>query len=336
MRINLNFGYDKLHLKEIVILIPKYHTNMVSFLTPILGLYGINVKEFINEFEIKTKFIAFDVVIPTSVKISKIKTFEISLKTPYVIPILSNLEDFSVNKPNINILSIYKVSLIKSLSGNSFLFNYQKNIYTSIRKYISLIVKGASDIKIPRSIFNLSSTYGSKKLNFEFFKKTLVGFAQLKKLMSGNFGVFFIFNNSSAYTINSLKKILSIYKMSIDKVKSKFISAVCGKSYFRGNIFFISSENFKAYSIFHKELYSKTFSSNFFPIYWRFKSNLITRHFYKEIYTNFSATVQHAPFYILKIISTGLFKPLKVFSYRSKTLLFLLKYHYANLSSNTP
>ena len=57
MRINLNFHYDKLHLKEIIILIPKYHTNMVSFLTPILGLYGINVKEFINDFDIKTKFI---------------------------------------------------------------------------------------------------------------------------------------------------------------------------------------------------------------------------------------------------------------------------------------
>lgn len=80
MRINLNFHYDKLHLKEIVILIPKYHANMVSFLTPILGLYGINVKEFINDFDIKTKFINFDVIIPTLVRISKIKTNFVNLK----------------------------------------------------------------------------------------------------------------------------------------------------------------------------------------------------------------------------------------------------------------
>lgn len=53
---------------------------MVSFLTPVLGLYGINVKEFINDFEAKTKFINFDIVIPTTVRISKIKTFEILLK----------------------------------------------------------------------------------------------------------------------------------------------------------------------------------------------------------------------------------------------------------------
>src|SRR3989338_6154354 len=39
MRINLNFRYDKLYLKEITILIPKYHTNMVSFLTPILEIF---------------------------------------------------------------------------------------------------------------------------------------------------------------------------------------------------------------------------------------------------------------------------------------------------------
>ena len=95
MKINLNFEYDKLHLKEITILIPKYHPNLVSFLTPVLGLYGINVKEFINDFEEKTKFINFDVIVPTRVAISKIKTYKIFVKTPYLAPILSNVEGFS-------------------------------------------------------------------------------------------------------------------------------------------------------------------------------------------------------------------------------------------------
>jgi hypothetical protein len=267
MRINLNFGYDKLHLKEIIILIPKYHTNMVSFLTPILGLYGINVKEFINEFEIKTKFITFDVIIPTSVKISKIKTFEINLKTPYIIPLLSNLEDFSINKPDINILSIYKLSLLKSLVGHNFLYSYHKNVYVSVRKYISLIVKGNLDIRVPRVIFNFSSMYDSKKIELDFLKKKFVSFIGLKKLTINNFGVFLAFNNSSAYLINLLKKTLSVCGVSLDKVKSKFISALCTKTYFRGNVFLISSQYLNFYSVFLKELYSKNFSSNFFPIY---------------------------------------------------------------------
>jgi hypothetical protein len=267
MRINLNFGYDKLHLKEIVILIPKYHNNMVSFLTPILGLYGINVKEFINEFELKTKFIAFDVVIPTSVKISKIKTFEITLKTPYIIPLLSNLEDFSINKPDITILSIYKVSLIKSLLSNNFLTNYHKNIYISIRKYISLVVKGIFEIRALPSVLDFSDSSSTKKMDLPFLKNGMGSFLNLKKLMSDNFGVFIIFNNASAKSISNLKKSLSIYGISFNKIKSRFVSSLCNNAYFKGNIFLISSPFLNSFSVFYKEIYLKTFYSNFFPIY---------------------------------------------------------------------
>ena len=162
MRINLNFRYDKLHLKEIIILIPKYHTNMVSFLTPILGLYGINVKEFINDFEIKTKFINFDVIVPVLVKISKIKTFEIILKTPYVISILSNLPNFSVTRPNIDLISIYKVSLLKSVFYSNFLSVFHRRIYLSLRKYLSLVIKvnfhlNVSRTTIKKDFLNLNS-----------------------------------------------------------------------------------------------------------------------------------------------------------------------------------
>lgn len=267
MRINLNFGYDKLHLKEIVILIPKYHNNMVSFLTPILGLYGINVKEFINEFELKTKFVTFDVVIPTSVKISKIKTFEIILKTPYIIPLLSNLEEFSINKPNINILSIYKISLLKSLLSTSFLTNYHKSIYISIRKYISLVVKGIFEIRVLPSALNFSESFGSKKIVLSSLKNTIGSFLNLKTLLTNRFGVFVIFNNPSAKSVSYLKKNLSVYGISCNKIKSKFLSSLCGNAYFKGNIFLISSSFLSFFSIFFKEIYSKTFYSNFFPIY---------------------------------------------------------------------
>jgi hypothetical protein len=263
MKVNLNFGYDKLHLKQIVILIPKYHTNMVSFLTPILGLYGINVKDFINEFESKTKFINFDVIIPVSVRVSKIKTFEINLKTPYIVPLISNLEGFSITKPSINILSIYKLSLLKSLLQNNFLFNYHKNIYISIRKYVSLIVKGEFDIKVPPRFL----IKGKSLNNLMFLKNNLFSILRLKKLSYNLFGVFMVFNNASSYLLNYLKKTLSTYKITIDKVSSKFSSNLCNKIFFSGNVFFISSKSLSSYSIIHREIYSKIFYSNFFPIY---------------------------------------------------------------------
>jgi ribosomal protein L11 len=142
MKINLGFEYDKLHLKEITILIPKYHHNLVSFLTPVLGLYGINVKEFITEFESKTKFIDFDIIIPVRVKISKIKTFQIYVKTPYIISILANLPNLTLSKSSLNILTVYKLTLLKSIFTN-YMANFQKLIYISIRKYLSLIIKSS-------------------------------------------------------------------------------------------------------------------------------------------------------------------------------------------------
>lgn len=334
MRININLGYDKLHLKEIVILIPKYHTNMVSFLTPILGLYGINVKEFINEFELKTKFIGFDAIIPTSVKISKIKTFEISLKTPYIIPLLSSSEDFSINRPNVNILSIYKISLIKSVFSSNFLQTYHKSIYVSIRKYISLVVKGFFDVKVSARDLDLSNLSKSKFF-LGFFKNSILKIISLKKLLCNSFGVFMVFNNASAHSINNLKKQLSVYGMFLDKIQPKLVYNLFGSSsYLQGSIFSISSPYFNSFSVFYKEVYTKTFHSNFFPIYWRFNSNLVTKSFFKEIYVNFFDTINFSRFYILKIIFFKISKILKVVNRLNKTLLFLLKYNYANLSSN--
>jgi hypothetical protein len=61
---------------------------------------------------------------------------------------------------------------------------------------------------------------------------------------------------------------------------------------------------------------------------------LITRSFFKEIYANFLETIKFSKFYILKIIFFKISKILKIMHHLNKTLLFLLKYNYANLSSN--
>jgi hypothetical protein len=248
MKLGLNFEYDKLNLKEITILIPKYHANMVSFLTPILGLYGINVKEFINEFETKTKFINFDVIIPTRVKISKIKTFQIYVKTPYIISILSNLSNFSLSKPNLSILTLYKISLIKSIYCTSLLLFMQKKIYSSLRKYVSLIVKVNSSISVGISnLNNLDLGMYNKVVNI---KKGLTSFVFLNKIVSDNYGVFITFSNANAVYLNYLKTTLGVHNLNIVKVKVKFLSSLIGKQYFNGSLFYISSNKFNNYLFF--------------------------------------------------------------------------------------
>jgi hypothetical protein len=240
MHINLNFEYDKLHLKEIIILIPKYHPNMISFLTPILGLYGINIKEFINDFDNKTKFINFEVVIPVIVKISKIKTFEIVLKTPFIVSILSNLSGFSLTKPIISLLSIYKISLLKSVFRAHFLSFFHKKIYISIRKYLSLIVKSSFDL----SVSNIDSKISNDLSCLFPLKNVLNNLLLFKSLSSFNYGFFVTFNNASALRINYLKTALSVLNISIMRIKPRFLSSLIGADYFYGNTFYISSIQF--------------------------------------------------------------------------------------------
>lgn len=330
MRINLNFHYDKLHLKEIIILIPKYHTNMVSFLTPILGLYGINVKEFINDFDIKTKFINFDVVIPTLVRISKIKTFEIILKTPYVVSILSNLSNFSITRPNIDLLSIYKISLLKSIFFSNFLKVFHKRIYLSLRKYLSLVIK--VNFQLTVSSANIKRAL-SDQPNLVFLKRTLQNIILFKKLLFNKYGVFVIFNASSAVKINYLKTALAICNTSIFKVKSNILSSFTRGRYFRGNTFFIGSSEF-TYSLgFLKETILKSFGSDFFPIYFKMGSNLISIKFFKLFLISFNPLIRSINFYLLKLINLVFVRALKELNFLNQKLLFLLKNN-ADLSSN--
>lgn len=333
MRINLNFRYDKLHLKEIIILIPKYHTNMVSFLTPILGLYGINVKEFINDFDIKTRFINFDVIVPVLVKISKIKTFEIILKTPYVISILSNLPNFSVTKPNIDLLSVYKVSLLKSVFYSNLLYVFHKRIYLSLRKYLSLVIKVNFHLNVSRAFVK------GAFLNFKglrLLKSSLQNSAFLCKLLQNNYGVFISFNNSSASNIDYLKVALAIQNLSIFKVRSSLLSSLTGNKYFSGNIYFIGSSCLNYSLGFLKEVTLKSLDSSFFPVFFRIGVNLLNQSFIKLFVAAFNSHSRLTNFYILKIIYITSIRILKNLNFLNKKLIFLLnKNSNAHISPST-
>jgi hypothetical protein len=322
MRVNLGFEYDKLHLKEITILIPKYHHNLVSFLTPVLGLYGVNVKEFITEFESKTKFINFDIIIPVRVKISKIKTFQILIKTPYVTSILENL----TSKSGLNALTIYKLTLVKSVFLNHML-GYQKLIYSSIRKYLSKIVKvpllNTGEVKLI-SIDNSSGLF--------CIKSALNSLKLFKNLIAGYFGVFVIFNNENGRYINYLKSALSFYCISINKVKSKMLSSLVGDSYFYNNVYYISSLQLAKSFSFLQQVLAKSFVSNLFPIYFRFGSNLTTVSFFRSILAVFNKF--NNALVLIKILNKVFLRPVKSLNYLNKNLLFLVNYKVKSLNIN--
>jgi hypothetical protein len=166
------FDYDKLHLKEITVLVPRGIENLTSSLTPMLGLYGISVKDFLSDFELKTQFAVDlpDLVIPARVKISKIKTFELVIKTPYLAAIIP---------PELTMLEVYKLFLIKSV--------FMKNrhaFYSTFRRYLNQLASIAFSQDISKNYLNVS---GSKLLANRFDSLRL--FNRIHKL---SYGVFFI------------------------------------------------------------------------------------------------------------------------------------------------
>lgn len=222
---SFNFEYDKLFLKKITILIPKYHGNLTSFLTPILGLYGVNIKEFINEFQLKTKFLNLDVVVPVRVSITKIKSFSITIDTPYVSNIISNIQISTYN--DLSILSLYKIFLIKSIFANNFFRSFESNKtrYKSFRRYVSLtFVKKNSLIYIKKSkVFLNFSEIMNKSTSI---KKNLLFFYNYNKLINNNrYGYLFFFSNADSSLIEYLKNFSLIYRINFFKFKPHYLVA---------------------------------------------------------------------------------------------------------------
>lgn len=290
MKFNLNFDYDKLFLKEIIILIPRYHNNLVSFLTPILGLYGINIKDFISDFESKARFINFDVTLPVRVRITKIKTYEIFFNTPYISGILNSL---AIQKRSLNLLTIYKLVLLKSLFNNTLSVNsFNKNIYKRLRVYLSQSFPLSDTLTLNKSkltnpIFGIVNSS-----NLFFYKKLLRNFNSIHFISSFKplkYGVFFFFYNHDAASLNKLLSIASLFSIKVLKLKNKFLSCFLSKNLnFSGNIFFFGSEKFSNFNYFNFSLVSVN-SPNFFRSFFRVGNNIISPTFFnlflKSFYT---------------------------------------------------
>ncbi|WP_156962194.1 hypothetical protein [Candidatus Paracaedibacter symbiosus] len=329
MRTNLNFDFDKLHLKEITVLIPKYHTNMVSFLTPVLGLYGINVKEFITDFEAKTKFINFDIIVPVRVKITKIKTFEIFVKTPYITSILSNLEGFSLTKPNLNALILYKVSLIKSIFSTNRLENRHRMIYISIRKYIARILKTISIASVGK--VSINSIDSSRFAHISTLKYNLSNFISVRKMIFQRYGFFVVFSNQSGVRLNYLMNSLALQGISINKVNAKFLSLLSTIP-FNSNSFYIASNKLSFVINFLEYVLKLNQSSSFFVSFYRLNSNLVSGNFLKEFLFSFKKF--NGQVVLLRALNFVFLKLIKSVKFLNLTVIRLLNYKNANLSSN--
>jgi ribosomal protein L11 len=329
MRTNLNFDFDKLHLKEITVLIPKYHANIVSFLTPVLGLYGINVKEFITDFETKTRFINFDIIVPVRVKITKIKTFEIFVKTPYITSILSNLEGFSLTRPNLNALILYKVSLIKSVFSMNRLDNRHKMIYISIRKYIARILKTVSIASVGR--VSISDIDSSRFAHISRLKRSFSNFVFIRKIIFQKYGFFVAFSNQSGDRLNYLTNSLSLQSVSITKVNAKLLSLLSAIP-FNSNSFYVASSQLSFAINFLTYVLKLNQSSSFFVSYYRLDSNVVSSNFLKEFLLSFNKL--KGQIVLLKTLNFVFLKLIRSVKFLNLTVIRLLNYKNANISSN--
>ena len=278
---------------------PKYHTNVNSFLTPILGLYGINIKDFVTEFENKTKFITSDIIVPLRVRISKIKTFEISFQTPYVSNIVRNMDE-------INVLTIYKLSLLKNVRMVDLGINDICITYKNIIEYTTLFIKTLN--RSNKSIIL------NKKLP-GFLKSNFVRSITSNILKKNLYGVFANFNNESSFLRERIKNQLAFYNIDFRRMN------INNNSNF-SSVYYLSSGNFG--SLYHiVDLFPSKNLYSLFPLFYRFKSNIVEFKFLNDLMNSLDRKL---PFFI----RCNVFEFLIVLKKITNKLLKLVN---ANLSS---
>lgn len=252
MNLKLNFEYDKLKLKQIIILIPNNHTNLNSLLTPILGLYGLDVKNFITTFEKLTSYVATELIIPVEVVITKIKTFNLRILPPYTGNLLAFYNSVS-NKLDYNILLIYKFSLLKSVILS--FFKPSLLLYKNIRNYLLN--------------YNSKNKNNLKKINFSVFQN----FDYCK------YGLIFNFVNANNNYFNELKNLATLFNLNIRKINNFLVSDSCLK--LTANNYIIGANDKNVFLQFFRTV---NFSSTvgFLPLFVKFNNNLINIDFFNK------------------------------------------------------
>ena len=214
MQFLYSFEYDKLKLKEVVLLVPKNHPSLVSLLTPALALYGIATKDFLAEFEKITSHLEYDLVVPLNLTITKIKTFQLTLKTVSLNNILHIYNLSNKQKFILNALFVYKLLLLKSTYFNKFL-KPSAILYKNLKNYLELT----------------SSTVQNNKRVAD----TII--IRQPNIHKAPFGVFFSFFVANSNYSTFLKTSASLFNVSLTKVSNSFFQ----NSTLKGNNFLLAS-----------------------------------------------------------------------------------------------
>jgi hypothetical protein len=214
MQFLYNFEYDKLKLKEVVLLVPKNHPSLVSLLTPALALYGIATKDFLTEFEKITSHLEYDLVVPLNLTITKIKTFQLTLKTVSLNNILHIYNLSNKQKFILNTLFVYKLLLLKSIHFNKFL-KPSAVLYKNLKNYLELAISPVQN------------------------NKRVVGTVVIRQpnIHKAPFGVFFSFFVANSSYLTFLKTSASLFNVNLTKISNSFFP----NSILKGNNFLLSS-----------------------------------------------------------------------------------------------
>ena len=200
MRFLYNFEYDKLKLKEVVLLVPKNHPSLVSLLTPALALYGIATKDFLAEFEKITTHLEYDLVVPLNLTITKIKTFQLTLKAVSLNSILHTYNLSNKQKFSLDVLFTYKLLLLKSIYFNTFL-KPSCTLYKNLKNYLTLFVSSALANK---QITNTNNVIFQPNISI------------------APFGVLFNFFTVNCNYLNYLKASASLFNVNLTKIQQFF------------------------------------------------------------------------------------------------------------------
>lgn len=147
---NFSTFSKKAKIKELLILLPLDRENLTSFLSPILGQFGIKNPDFINAFisefnkisnnvfaedfkeslqEPNSSLLDLDLIVPVSVIVFRGGKFELFIKPPTV-GFLFTVDYAKFRKRRrryTNLLYVYKVAVMKSVSNSvsEILSNYK-------------------------------------------------------------------------------------------------------------------------------------------------------------------------------------------------------------------
>lgn len=124
---------DKEIIRRIRILVPARGADLKPPLGPTLGQFGINIKDFCDKFNLKTKNYEEDVILNVQIVLFVNKTYSFTIKTPPVF-FLANEDDIfedSFSYPKyIFFSSFYKVVKLKSFDNNSICMESLANSIT--------------------------------------------------------------------------------------------------------------------------------------------------------------------------------------------------------------